>query len=184
MPFIVFFDGKHFFSSALPALMWVCSVQCLLYVYVCVFLLLCIGRVISHYSCVVLVLCKNLTQSGFRKWPLLDLPLSTICTNGLQVMGHFNFPRLCVHAGHVHSCLHNKTLCTFNTFFSISMATHVTARDRHVTRVSKFYTSRKTKCFYYSKTTMYLLEEAMSSLLYALFKQTADMLLQNQENVI
>ena len=35
--------------------------------------------------------------------------------------------------GYVHHCLHKREPCGFSTFFNVSVAANVTARDAHVT---------------------------------------------------
>ena len=34
-----------------------------------------------------------------------------------------------LHVGYVHQCLHKREPCGFSTFFNVSVATNVTARD-------------------------------------------------------
>ena len=42
------------------------------------------------------------------------------------------------HVGYVHQCLHKREPCGFSTFFNVSVATNVTARDAHVTSRTNF----------------------------------------------
>ena len=47
------------------------------------------------------------------------------------------------HLGYVHQCLHKREPCGLSTFFNISMATDVTARDARVTSRTNFQSSRR-----------------------------------------
>ena len=47
------------------------------------------------------------------------------------------------HVGYVHQCLHKREPCGFSTFFSVSVATNVTARDARVTSRTNFQYSRR-----------------------------------------
>ena len=42
------------------------------------------------------------------------------------------------HVGYVHQCLHKREPCGFSTFFNVSVATNVTARDARVTSRTNF----------------------------------------------
>ena len=42
------------------------------------------------------------------------------------------------HVGYVHQCLHKREPCGFSTFFNVSVATNVTAREARVTSQTNF----------------------------------------------
>ena len=48
------------------------------------------------------------------------------------------FGDMIMHVGYVHQCLHKREPCSFSTFFNVSVATNVTARDARVTSRTNF----------------------------------------------
>ena len=51
---------------------------------------------------------------------------------------HKRTPCSHMHVGYVHQCLHKREPCDFSTFFNVSVATNVTARDARVTSRTNF----------------------------------------------